>query len=76
MNDIEKHIECISHIHFLVKNRMTGGTSDLASRLNISKRKVERYIKYMKENGAPIIYCHKSRSYYYEFPVDFKHEFK
>jgi len=50
----------------LVRLKATGAPKELASKLNISERRMYDLINAMKEMGAPITYSHQRQSYYYE----------
>jgi len=59
----------------LIKRKATGDADEFASKLDMSKRSVQRLIQEMKEEGYPIAYCKTSNSYIlteavnYEFRV-------
>ena len=62
-------MDFISRIEFidkLIRERATGNASILALKLNISKRTVFNYLKWMKKRGAPIVYSKTHNSYVYE----------
>lgn len=59
-------IERINTIDRLIKIRGTGAPYKLAEKLNISERTLYYYISFLKDNGAPIRYCHIRQSYYYQ----------
>jgi len=70
MTLLEK-IEMMERVDGLIRRKATGTPRELASRLNISKRGLFKTLKLMKEMGGPIYYCISSRSYVYEYKVDF-----
>lgn len=62
-----KHIvKRLERLDYLICTKATGTPGQLASKLNLSERCVRRYICILKELGAPVIYCRKRKSYYYE----------
>lgn len=62
----------LKRIDELIQIKASGGSADLAKRLNVSERTVLETIRLMKELGAPIKYDRGRRSYYYEFEGQFK----
>ncbi|ELR69047.1 hypothetical protein C900_05436 [Fulvivirga imtechensis AK7] len=64
-----KLMDFLSRIEFidkLIRERATGNATTLASKLNISKRTVFNYLKWMKKRGAPIVYSKADGSYIYK----------
>jgi DNA-binding MarR family transcriptional regulator len=53
----------VDRVICLIKRKATGEVATLASKLQMSKRSVQRLIKDMKEEGYPIEYCKHSNSY-------------
>ncbi|MBP2831747.1 helix-turn-helix transcriptional regulator [Aquimarina sp. U1-2] len=72
MNVIIKQIELIKRIDQLIYLRATGSPSELANRLEISKTKLYRTIRTMRELNAPVIYDVASQSFVYEKAVSFR----
>lgn len=62
---IQKYIERIRYLDYLIRNKATGTVMQLAKKLELSEPGVMKYIKEMKELGCPIKYCRKRSSYYY-----------
>ena len=56
----------IERIDRLIRIKATGNPDQLATKLGMSRRSVFEYINLMKENGAPIKFCHFRQSYYYD----------
>lgn len=53
------------HLDFLIRSKSTGTPKQLASRLEISERKVFRLLSDLKEMGLPISYDTGRQSYLY-----------
>ena len=53
----------VDRVICLIKRSATGDAATLASKLNMSKRSVQRLIQEMREEGYPIEYCKHSNSY-------------
>lgn len=68
-----KKLEAIKRIHVLIRRKSTGSPEELAERLNISRASIFRYIKELKEMGAPVFYSRDRKSYIYEraFELEF-----
>ena len=73
---INHYVSRIQVIHRLIRNRATGTPGDLAQRLDISESMVYNYLGFMKENGAPIAYSKRTKTYYYTRVVDFSFGFR
>jgi len=55
------------YIHQQLVSGKYPNTLTLAQDLEVSRRTVERDIEYMRDRlGAPILYCHRNRGYYYK----------
>jgi len=65
----------VDRVICLIKRKATGDVSEFATKLNMSKRSVQRLIQEMKDEGYPIAFCKSSNSYVlteavtYEFRV-------
>jgi len=70
MTLLEK-IRIIERTDALIRRKGTGSPKELASRLNMSESYIYKMIVLMKKLGAPINYCEKRKSYYYEYDVEF-----
>jgi len=64
-------LDRIREMDKLIKQESTGTAYDLSEKLNISKRTVFNYLKWMRQQGAPISYSNKKNSYIYEEDVEF-----
>ncbi|MCE3225597.1 MAG: hypothetical protein K0S32_148 [Bacteroidetes bacterium] len=62
---LEKQIERLKYLDFLIQGKRTGTPKELACKLHLSERQTFEIINKMKIMGAPIQYCHQSRSYHY-----------
>ncbi|MEW7291744.1 hypothetical protein [Aquimarina sp. 2304DJ70-9] len=71
MNIIIKQIELIERIDRLIRLQATGSPDEFACKLGISKTKLYRIIKLMKQLEAPIEYNFNMQSFVYEKAVDF-----
>ncbi|GAA4276003.1 type I-E CRISPR-associated protein Cse2/CasB [Aquimarina mytili] len=71
MNVIIKQIKLIERIDRLIRMQATGSPDELAYRLGISKTKLYRIIKVMKQLDAPIEYDFSIQSFVYEQAVGF-----
>ena len=71
----EEKIKLLERVHALISRKSTGSPKELARRLNKSERYVFKLVNMMKDLGAPIKYCNVSRSYIYDWEVDFSIEF-
>jgi response regulator of citrate/malate metabolism len=61
------NIEKISKINQYILKHQTGTPENLASKLNISKSMLHRYVKYLKEDmRAPVLYSRLKRTYSYD----------
>ena len=49
----------------------TGKPQEFAQRIGIAESTLYKYLKLMKEMGAPINFCRSRNSYKYEFPTKF-----
>ena len=60
------YFERIARIDQLIRLKATGSPRALAERLEISESGIYRYIGYMRNLGAPIVFCKSRNSYIYE----------
>lgn len=58
-------IERIKYLNHRICQKNTGNCDSLAQTMNISKSCLHNYISFMKQHGAPIIYCRHLNSYKY-----------
>jgi len=63
----------IDRVLSLIRTKATGSTEQLAARLGISKRSVERIMSDLRDDGFPIEYCKNNHHYY--FAGEVKYEF-
>ena len=53
-----------------IKAGKTGSRDEFAKSLGLSKSQLYYYLDFLKEKGAEIEYCRKSRTYYYKNIVE------
>lgn len=59
-------LRTIKRLHHLIARKGTGCPKNLASRLQISRATLFRYIEVLNSLGADIQYCNYRKSYYYQ----------
>lgn len=59
-------IDKLERLDYLIRTKSTGAPAELARKLNLSERCTYNYLDLLKRQGAPISYCRKRNSYYYE----------
>jgi len=59
----------LQRIDQLIRMQATGTPAQLASRLQVSERKLYRLLEQLKDQGFPIAYDKQKDSYYYEIAV-------
>lgn len=59
-------INKLERLDYLIRTKSTGSPAELARKLNLSERCAYNYLDLLKRQGAPISYCRKRNSYYYE----------
>ncbi len=73
--NIVKQIELIERLDRLIRLQATGTPTQLANKLQISKTKLYRIIRIMRDFNAPIRYCDILHSFIYKEAVGFKFGF-
>jgi len=63
MTDFLTYEERLNYILYLVERKSTGTPSELAQKLNVSKRTVKRMIETLRLKGNNIVYCRTIESY-------------
>lgn len=71
-----KGLELVERMDQLIRLKATGTSLELSEKLGISRSTVYAYIALMKELGAPLYYCKKTRSFCYSHEVRFIFGFK
>jgi len=68
-----EHIKWIKRLHLFIKRKATGCSDSLAQKLGVSVPTVHRYIRELRNEGAPIHFDRDRRSYVYleEYELDF-----
>ncbi|KAF2515880.1 hypothetical protein EYY60_01800 [Flavobacterium zhairuonense] len=61
-----KQIERIKKIHRLIATEKTGTPSVFAKKLSLSRSQLYNELEVIKELDAPVRYCKKRESFYYE----------
>ncbi len=51
-----EYAEKLETIKYLAERKRTGNSDDLAAKLNVSKRTVERMVQQLRDHGYPIKY--------------------
>jgi len=67
-----ENAELVDRLLRLIKRSATGDAATLASKLDMSKRSLQRLIQEMREEGYPIEYCKHSNSYTLKEPVTYE----
>jgi hypothetical protein len=65
----------VKKLDALISRESTGSPAELAIKMRVSVRCVYNYIWLMREQGAPIIYNRKKKSFSYIEPGHFYFEF-
>lgn len=63
---LKDKVDTLVRLHYLIKQRATGDSIELADRLHVSKSTLFRYLNELRNFGAPIGYCTQAKHYYYE----------
>jgi biotin operon repressor len=74
--NLKKYLERFKRLHMMIGKKATGSPAELARKLDLSERAVFECIRIMREMGAPMVFCHHRRSYYYEREVQFRMGFR
>ncbi len=69
---IIKYLERIKRMDDLIRRKATGTPDEFACRMDLSLSALAKYIKLLKEMGAPIAYDNNRKSYHYLFPCKLK----
>ena len=57
-------------MHELIRSEKTGTPNDFAQMLHLSRSQLYNKLGFMKELDAPIKYCKKTGSFYYDQPFE------
>lgn len=68
--DIIKQIERLKKMHKLIVAEKTGSPSVFAKKMYLSRSQLYNTIAIIKDLEAPIKYCKKRETFYYETPFD------
>ena len=72
---LHKQIDRLRRIHRFIKFKRTGPPAEFADKLQLSTSMLYKQLGYMREMGAPILYCPRRRSYVYSRGVEFQFGF-
>jgi hypothetical protein len=61
-----KYLHRLERIDDLIRRKATGNPKEFANKMSLCRSALMGYIREMKELGAPIAYCRRRESYYYE----------
>ncbi|MEM1324643.1 MAG: hypothetical protein AAGI23_01755 [Bacteroidota bacterium] len=64
-------LKTLSRVDGLIRRKATGTATQLANRLQVSHRTATRLLEELRWLDAPIQYCSKRRTYYYNSEFDF-----
>lgn len=64
MNVLED-LQLLERLDYLIRAKATGTSSDMASRLKVSRRKIERLIAGLRDLGLPVSFDREAGTYYY-----------
>ena len=65
MSSLLKTIKRLEYANFLIRKRATGDLTNLARKMNLSRRSVAELLSQMREMGAAICYDRSRKTYYY-----------
>lgn len=63
---MKSRVDRIEYLDHLIRIRSTGSPAQLARRMHMSQRCLYNYVSLLRELGAPVRFCRKRNSYYYE----------
>lgn len=66
-----KGLELVVRMDQLIRLKATGTSREFSQKLGISRSTVYAYLALMKDLGAPLYYCKKTRSFCYSYEVRF-----
>lgn len=69
----KEQLSLLKRIDFLIRRKATGKPQDFAKKLNISEASLFRYLRDLKDMGAPIFYNSDRENYTYldDFTLNF-----
>lgn len=62
----KNYLNRLDRMDWLIKKKATGTPNEFARQLGISKSSLYEYLAVLMDRGAPILYCKKRLTYYYE----------
>lgn len=72
---INEYLQKFEHLHDLIQREQTGSLKELSNKLHLSPRRTRDYISFLKDMGAPIVFCRLRRSYIYKHKIELHIEF-
>lgn len=66
-----KGLELVVRMDQLIRLKATGTSREFSQKLGISRSTVYAYLALIKDLGAPLYYCKKTRSFCYSYEVRF-----
>lgn len=70
--DLFGNLFLLERLDHLIRTHSTGAPTQLASRLEISERHIYRIVGELCDQGLPIKYDKKKKTYYYSEPVELR----
>ncbi len=64
---LQKYLGRLHHLDALIRQKSTGTPEELARKMGVSVSVVYRYVKVLKELGAPVRWCTYTGSYVYDW---------
>ena len=62
---LRKYLARLKQTDYLIRKKATGNSASLAKKLNLSKAGVYKFLQEMKDEGFPICYRKKRKTYFY-----------
>ena len=63
---LQKQVEVIRRIHFLIRKGRTGTPEELSKKIGIPIRTLYRYFEFLKELGAPVKFVRGKNTFVYQ----------
>jgi biotin operon repressor len=73
---LEHYLNKLEAIDQKIRLKASGSPEQFAASLGMSKASLHRYLDFLKDYGAPIIYDVRIKSYAYEYDVNIQFQFK
>lgn len=72
--DFIDQLKRIEYVCFLISTKKACSASDIATKLNISRRQVTNNLKLIRNLGAPLKYNRRTKTFYFEKNVKFTYK--